>query len=202
MLKPTADIKNQLLQCLKVSTSNSSDFDLNCVYQTKNQRLLREAAVLVAFQMIKGQPHIILTKRATALKNHPGQIAFPGGKVDAEDIDAIGAALREAREEIGLPPSQVEVLGCLAPHITITGFRITPIIGIINGNFPLKAEQSEVDEIFMVPFSILSNPQNYYICARRYFGESRSYYTVPYGPYYIWGATARMLRGLAERLHT
>jgi len=202
MLKTKIDIRDQLLRCLKVSTPKSSDFDLNSDYQNITDKLLREAAVLVAVQMIKDEPHIILTKRAAALKHHPGQVAFPGGKVDTEDTDVIGAALREAEEEIGLPPSQVEVLGCLAPHITITGFRITPIIGLVTGTALLKAEQREVEEIFMVPFSFLSDPRNYYICSRRYFAKSRKYYTVPYGPYYIWGATARMLIGLAERLQT
>ena len=202
MLKPRLDIKNQLLRCLKVPTSNSSDFDLKSECPTVNEKLLREAAVLVAVQMLKNRPHIIFTKRTLALKHHPGQVAFPGGKVDAEDPDAIGAALREAKEEIGLPSSRVEVLGCLAPHVTITGFRITPIIGLINGTVPFKPQKSEVEEIFMVPFSIISEPSNYFIHTRSYLGKSRKYYTVSYGPYYIWGATARMLRGMAERLQT
>jgi 8-oxo-dGTP pyrophosphatase MutT (NUDIX family) len=200
MLRQKVDIKDQLLRGLTVSVSGSSDFDLNKDHQNITHRSLRKAAVLVAVQMIEDTPHIILTKRAAALKHYPGQVAFPGGKVDAEDADAISTALREAEEEIGLPPSQVEVLGCLAPHVTITDFRITPVIGLVEGPISLLAEQSEVDEIFVVPLSFLTDPDNYYIRARSYFGKPRKYYTVPFGPYYIWGATARMLRGLAERL--
>ena len=202
MLRPTVDIKDQLLRGLAVSTSDSSDFDLNSGYQNITHKSIREAAVLVAVQMINGQPHIILTKRTEELKNHPGQIAFPGGKVDTEDTDVVSTALREAEEEIGLPSGKVEVLGCLAPHITITGFRVTPIIGLVNGTVALRREQSEVDEIFMVPLSFLTDPHNYYVQSRLYFGKFRKYYTVPYGPYYIWGATAHILRGLAERLQT
>ena len=202
MLRQTVDIKDQLLLGLTVSASGSSDFDLNNDHQNITHKSLREAAVLVAVQMIEDTPHIILTKRTAALKQHPGQVAFPGGKVDAEDADAMSAALREAEEEIGLPPGQVEVLGCLAPHITITGFRITPVLGFVEKPIFLHPEQSEVDEIFVVPLSFITDLDNYYMRARGYFGKPRKYYTVPHGPYYIWGATARMLRGLAERLQT
>ena len=202
MLRPTVDIKDQLLQGLTLSTPGSSDFDLNSDYQNITLKSLREAAVLVVVRMIKDQPHIILTKRTAGLKHHPGQVAFPGGKVDEVDADVVSAALREAEEEISLPSGQVEVLGCLAPHITITGFRVTPIIGLVNGTVALRPEESEVDEIFMVPLSFLTDTCNYYVRARGYLGKSRKYYTVPYGPYYIWGATARILRGLAERLQT
>ena len=200
MLRSTADIKDQLLRGLAVSTSVSSDFDLNSNYKNITFKSPREAAVLVAVQIINDQPHIILTKRTAALKHHPGQIAFPGGKVEAEDADVFSTALREAKEEIGLPSDKVEVLGSLAPHITITGFRIAPIIGLVSGTVALRRQQSEVDEIFLVPLSFLTDPRNYYVRARLDFGKCRKYYTVPYGPYYIWGATARMLRGLAERL--
>ena len=141
---------------------------------------------------------MLLTKRSAALKHHPGQIAFPGGKQDEGDADVIAAALREAHEEIGLPPGHVEVLGTLPRHETVTSFDVTPVIGFVTKPFTIMPEPGEVDEVFAVPLNHVLNPDNYLIQSRRWRGQKRHYFVVPYGPYYIWGATARMLRAWTE----
>jgi 8-oxo-dGTP pyrophosphatase MutT (NUDIX family) len=181
---------------------SSSDFDLNPETILPAGRKLRPAGVLVAFQPVEGRIEVILTKRASGLKHHPGQIAFPGGKQDETDADIAQAALREAHEEIGLAPSNVEILGALPVHETVTGFTVTPVLGRVLDPFDIIPEPGEVDEVFRVPLSHISDPHQYRVQSRRWLGQRRYYYAVPFGPYYIWGATARILRGLAERMRT
>lgn len=178
----------------------SSDFDLNPAIALPPGRVLRPAAVLVPVWLRPDGARLILTKRASHLKHHPGQIAFPGGKVDAVDDGPVGAALREAQEEIGLSADLVTVLGTLPTHETVTGFTVTPVLALVRGDFTPVPEAGEVEEAFTVPLSHVLDPACYHIERRRWRGEWRRYYTVPYGPYYIWGATARMLRGLADRV--
>ena len=143
---------------------------------------------------------LILTKRSSRLRHHPGQIAFPGGKMDGSDADAVDAALREAQEEIGLEPSNVDVLGELPIHETVSGFAVVPVLALIERGFVPNPEPGEVDEAFAVPLDRVTDPALFSIQSRRWRGRRRRYYAVPYGPYYIWGATARILRGLAERM--
>lgn len=182
------------------NTGTSSDFDLNPGFVLPEGRSLRAAAVLVAVQDFGDGPSVLLTKRSSHLKHHPGQIAFPGGKVEVSDASPTAAALREAQEEVGLPPSFVRIIGALPSHETVTGFTVTPILARITASFDPVAEAGEVDEVFSVPLDFVTNPVNFRIEGRFWRGELRRYYTVPYGPYYIWGATARILRGLAERM--
>lgn len=191
-----------LLNALTRTSGASSDFDLNPDVVLPAGRKLRPAGVLIPIEMRGTEPYVILTKRASHLKHHPGQIAFPGGKQDDSDVDVIAAALREAEEEIGLPQANVEVLGTLPTHETVTNFLITPVVGRLRDKFDIIAEPGEVEEVFSVPLAHVTNPALFAIQSRRWRGQRRHYFTVPFGPYYIWGATARILRGLAERMET
>lgn len=179
----------------------SSDFDLNPEFRPKD-RALRAAGVLVPFIETDRGVDLILTQRSSALKHHPGQIAFPGGKVDPGDVDEVDAALREAEEEIGLSRENVEVIGTLPFHETITSFRVTPVVARVKAPFDFRPEPGEVAEVFTVPFDHVTNPARFITEGRHFRGQYRQYFTVPWGPYYIWGATARMLRVLADRLMT
>lgn len=192
------------LQALRAALARplrpSSDYDLNPGTVLPPSRGLRAAGVLVAFQPGRVGPELVLTKRSSRLKHHPGQIAFPGGKVEPVDDGPVGAALREASEEVGLPVASVQVLGVLPPHETVTGFVCTPVVARIAGPFQPVPEAGEVEEVFAVPLSHIARLSNYRIERRRWRGTWRSYWAVPYGPHYIWGATARMLRALAEAM--
>ena len=196
----TPDPLDPVVDALARRGRPTSDYDLNPDAALPEGRVLRPAGVLVALRPGPQGIEVILTKRSSRLKHHPGQIAFAGGKVDAGDADAVSAALREAEEEIGLPRDHVSILGTTDPHETVTGFHVTPVFARIRPDFTAVPEAGEVDEVFAVPLSDVANPANYRIEGRRWRGQMRRYYTVPYGPYYIWGATARILRALADRM--
>jgi 8-oxo-dGTP pyrophosphatase MutT (NUDIX family) len=189
---------DQFRRALLQTGVGSSDFDLNPDTVLPAGRKLRPAGVLAPIVESDHGLSLLLTKRSAALKHHPGQISFPGGKQDEGDADVIAAALREADEEIGLRLENVEVLGTLPRHETVTGFDVTPVIGFVKAPFDIRPEPGEVDEVFSVPLDHVLNPDNYLIQSRRWRGQMRHYFVVPYGPYYIWGATARMLRAWTE----
>ncbi|WP_416914870.1 MAG: CoA pyrophosphatase [Roseicyclus sp.] len=188
---------DRLLTALELAPQRpSSDYDLNAAAAPPEGRVLRPAAVLIG---VLGR-ELILTKRASHLKHHPGQIAFPGGKVDPTDADATATALREAQEEIGLDPASVTVLADLPTHEAVTGYLINPVLARIEHDFTPTADPAEVAEVFRVPLAHVLDPARYRIEKRRWRGVWRQYYVVPFGPYYIWGATARMLKALADRV--
>lgn len=195
-----SDLQARLRQAATLPGRPSSDYDLNPGTSGAPRQALRDAAVLIACRTGRDGAEVILTKRSSRLKHHPGQIAFPGGKIDAGDDGPVAAALREASEEVGLPVAQVRVLGTLPAHETVTGFAVTPVLAWIDGAFEAVPEEGEVAEAFAVPLDHLMTPANYRVEARLWRGQMRRFYVVPYGPYYIWGATARMLRALADRM--
>lgn len=186
---------NQIKSALGQYRGNqkTSDFDLNKDSRPASQQLLR-AAVLLPLILRPSGLNVILTKRSNHLKNHPGQIALPGGKFDEGDRSFIDTALREAEEEIGLSQSIVNILGTLPDHETVTSFCVTPVVGLINTTFEPELDRNEVDEIFEVPLSMFTESKNFKVHNRIWNGIERHYFVVPYGPYYIWGATARILR--------
>ena len=194
------DEVSRLVAALAHPSGDTSDFDLNPAVELPPGRVLRPAAVLIALWGGGGQAQVILTKRASHLKHHPGQIAFPGGKQDDGDAGPDATALREAQEEIGLSPENVMILGRLPVHETVTGFSMTPVLGRIRADFAFEPDPREVQEVFTLPLAHVLDPDRYVVEKRLWRGEWRRYYAVPYGPYYIWGATARILRGMAERV--
>ncbi|HVP08981.1 MAG TPA: CoA pyrophosphatase [Burkholderiales bacterium] len=161
---------------------------------------LRPAAVLVPVVARLPELTVLFTQRAAHLKEHSGQVSFPGGRVHAEDASPEATALREAREEIGLDPARVELLGRMPEYFTRTGFRITPVIGIVLPPLELLPDDNEVEAIFEVPLAFLLDPANRQRQSRIWQGEERWFYAMPYERHYIWGATAGMLVNLANHL--
>ena len=157
------------------------------------------AAVLVAITD-RPAPGLILTQRTTTMRRHAGQIAFPGGRVDPEDADAISAALREAEEEIALPRNLVEVVGTADVYSTMTGFVITPVIGIVPPDLDLIPSEAEVADVFEVPLDFVLDPANQRQASLDYQGRERRYYEINWNDRRIWGATAAMIVNLSRRL--
>ncbi|HET7843864.1 MAG TPA: CoA pyrophosphatase [Xanthomonadales bacterium] len=158
-----------------------------------------EAAVLAPI-VLREEPTLLLTRRCDALTHHPGQISFPGGRVESDDADAVAAALRESHEEIGLAPSAVEPLGFLDPLTTITGFRVLPLVGLVQANASLAPDPGEVAEVFEVPLAFVLDAANQQQRSREFRGRVRRYHVIQFGPYEIWGATAAMIVNLSDRL--
>jgi 8-oxo-dGTP pyrophosphatase MutT (NUDIX family) len=157
------------------------------------------AAVLIPI-VDRAEPGVILTLRPDAIKRHAGQIAFPGGRIDPGDDGAIGAALREAEEEIGLRPAEVDVIGIADPYRTITGFEVTPVLGVVAPDLPLRPDPQEVAAIFEAPLHYLLEPSHQVVRSVEWQGRQRSYYEIEWEGWRIWGATAAIIVNLGRRL--
>jgi 8-oxo-dGTP pyrophosphatase MutT (NUDIX family) len=163
---------------------------------------LRDAAVLIGVvDRGNDEATVLLTQRTERLRSHSGQVAFPGGRVDATDASPEEAALRETFEEIGLLPGAIEVIGRMPDYVTGSGYRIVPVLGIIAAPFELTLNEHEVDAVFEVPLGFLMNAANHNRESRLWKEKQRFYYTMPYGERFIWGVTAGIIRVLYERLY-
>jgi 8-oxo-dGTP pyrophosphatase MutT (NUDIX family) len=163
----------------------------------------RPAAVLVPLVVRNDGVHVLLTQRTAHLNDHAGQISFPGGSVEPGDVDAVAAALREAEEEVGLARGSVDVMGALPQYVTATGYRVTPVVGLIERPFTLALDTFEVSEVFEVPLAWLMNPAHHERRVVALGDIVRTFYAMPYQAarrYFIWGATAAMLRNLYQFL--
>ncbi len=159
----------------------------------------KPAAVLIPLVVRSGGLHVLLTQRTGHLSDHAGQISFPGGRIESDDADAVAAALRESTEEVGLNAADVDVVGVLPHYLTATHYRVTPVVGLIECLPELKLDRFEVAEAFEVPLEFLMNPAHHELRAMQWQGQRRAFYAMPYlstRRYFIWGATAAMLRNL------
>ena len=166
----------------------------------RGDKPLRPAAVLVPLVNHEEQVTVLLTKRTKHLSKHAGQISFPGGRVDASDKGPEHTALRETEEEIGITKHQVDIVGQLDDYIVGTGYLVRPIIGFIEPPFTVIPQEDEVAEVFEAPLSYLTHPKNFQRCSRQFDQGVRSYFAIQWRDYFIWGATAGMLRDLSQRI--
>lgn len=163
-------------------------------------RPIKPAAVLIAV-VDRDEPTVLLTQRTAHLPQHAGQIAFPGGKIDATDATPLAAALREADEEIGLPADAVEPLGYLDVYMTTLGYRIVPVVARVRPPFPMTLNPGEVEDAFEVPLAFLMEVANHQTHSREWQGMMRTFYAIPFGERYIWGVTAGIFRNLQQKVY-
>jgi 8-oxo-dGTP pyrophosphatase MutT (NUDIX family) len=182
------------------ATWNLSDDDMNERARMIPQGVKHKPAAVLVPIILRKELSVLLTTRTAHLKSHAGQIAFPGGRLEPDETP-LQAALREAEEETGLSPNYIEALGHLPGYLTITAFMVTPVVAFVREGFELRAAADEVDEIFEVPLSFLMDHKNCERHARDFQGHTRYYNAYPWNDKYIWGATAGMIRNMAERLY-
>ena len=162
----------------------------------RSDREIRPAAVLVPVVKRETELTVLFTRRTAHLNDHAGQISFPGGRAEPADAGAAETAMRETEEEIGLAAGRVEVLGQLPQYVTVTGYRVTPVVGLVTPPLDLRPDDFEVAEVFEAPLAFLLDAANHQRNIVLHEGRERRYYAIPYGRYYIWGATAGMLMNL------
>jgi 8-oxo-dGTP pyrophosphatase MutT (NUDIX family) len=158
------------------------------------------AGVLIALLARGADYHVLFTRRSPDLRHHPGQVSFPGGRMEPVDRDVTDAALREAEEEVGLPRGHVRIAGYLEPHLTITGYAVTPVVGLVHQGFDIRPDPAEVEEAFEVPLEFLMDERNLRRAWREFEGSEIPVYEYHYGGHRIWGATASMLVTLRHTL--
>ncbi len=163
--------------------------------------LFRPAAVLIGLIEREDGLHVLLTKRTEHLSSHAGQVAFPGGRIEAFDESPAAGALREAQEEVGLPPDYVEIIGRLDTYLTRTRFEIVPIVGFVRAPYPVTPDPFEVADVFEVPLDFLVDPVNHQRNERDIKGKMHTFFAMPYREWHIWGVTAGILVNLAEALN-
>lgn len=166
----------------------------------REQQPLKPAAVLVPLVDHADGMTVLLTRRTEHLAHHAGQVSFPGGRSEEYDDNAVDTALRETEEEIGLARQHIEIAGFLDLYQTRTGFLVTPVVGFVKPGFELQPDPKEVADVFEVPLNFILDPDNHQRDSRMFKGERRHFYVIPYQNYYIWGATAAMLVGFANKL--
>jgi 8-oxo-dGTP pyrophosphatase MutT (NUDIX family) len=193
------DIPPGLTDASVVPLTGDQDNDL-MLLAIAQEKPVRPAAVLIPV-VARAEPTVLLTQRAAHLNEHAGQIAFPGGKIDATDASPVDAALREAWEEIGLSRDFVDPIGYLDLYGTSFGFRILPTVAQVRPGFDLRINTGEVDDAFEVPLSFLMNPLTHTLGRKQFGGRMRSFYEMPFAERFIWGATAGILRALYERVY-
>jgi 8-oxo-dGTP pyrophosphatase MutT (NUDIX family) len=177
------------------------DLDLNpSMWERAGVAATKPAAVLIPV-IDRKEPAVLLTIRTQELTSHAGQVAFPGGKIDPQDVSPVAAALREAKEEVGLAQTLIEPLGYLDLYLTFSGFRILPTVARVKPDFRLTLNPREVTETFEVPLAFLMTPANHQRRSRDWKGIAREYYAIPFGDRYIWGITAGIVRNLYDRVY-
>jgi 8-oxo-dGTP pyrophosphatase MutT (NUDIX family) len=184
----------------RAESESLGDHHLNPDISAKGMSF-RDAAVLIPVVARLPEASVLLTQRTPHLSAHAGQIAFPGGKIDPEDQTPAAAALREAREEIGLQPEMVEPVGYLTPYLTRTGYRIVPVLGRVEPDHRITINPEEVTDTFEVPLAFLMTTGNHRRGSRPFKGKTRYFYEMPFNERYIWGITAGIIRGLYERVY-
>ncbi|WP_442958197.1 CoA pyrophosphatase [Pinisolibacter sp.] len=182
--------------------AGGSDLTLNPSFAAQMVgRRLKDAAVLIGLVDEPHETRVILTQRTEHLSSHAGQVAFPGGKIDAEDGSAIETALREAEEEIGLDRAHVLPVGCLPPYASGSGYRIVPVIALVRPGLSYAPNPHEVADVFEVPLAFLMTGANHRVGSRVWNGRTGYFYEMPYGERYIWGVTAGIIRQIWERTY-
>jgi len=174
--------------------------DLDFVDEDRLQTI-RPAAVLIPVIPRKDGPTALLTQRPDTMASHPGQVAFPGGKIDAVDADEVAAALREAEEEVGVVPHTVDLVARSSPYVSGTAFRITPVLGVLPADFVARPDPTEVADVFEAPLEFLFNTANHQTGSAFYKGKHREYIEMPWQGFRIWGVTAGIIRDLYNNLY-